>query len=171
LVSVFSIKKIEVKMHTSGDASPSSSNDDVAKPELTNGNTMRTGGQPETGVLILPDTPDAEKGIPKEEKRDGPDASPPFSIFSLMQKRFIVLIVALTTLLPPLTASIFYPVITLLARELHVSITDINLTITIYLVRISQAIPREVKAWSLLLTGFFTDHPRHCSFICWQFIR
>jgi len=159
-------------MRTAGDASPSSSNEDVAKQELTNGNTMSTGGQPETGALIPPGASDAEKGIPKEEeKHDGPDPSPPFSIFSLMQKRFIVLIVALTTLLPPLTASIFYPVITLLARELHVSITDINLTITIYLVRISQAILSEVKVWPLLLTSFFTGHPRHCSFVCWQSVR
>ncbi|KAH6655376.1 major facilitator superfamily domain-containing protein [Truncatella angustata] len=41
---------------------------------------------------------------------------------------------ALTTLLPPLTASIYYPVITELARELNVSITEINLTITVYLI-------------------------------------
>ncbi|KAI1322386.1 major facilitator superfamily domain-containing protein [Xylariaceae sp. FL0255] len=77
-----------------------------------------------------------EKGTAPEEQAnsDTTQLGPPYSIFSPAQKRLIVLIVALTTLLPPLTASIFYPVIPLLARELHVSITDINLTITIYLI-------------------------------------
>jgi len=60
--------------------------------------------------------------------------APPYSVFSNFQKWLVVFIVALTTLLPPLTASIFYPVITLLADQLGVSITEINLTITIYLV-------------------------------------
>jgi len=60
--------------------------------------------------------------------------APPYSVFSNFQKWLVVFIVALTTLLPPLTASIFYPVITLLADQLGVSITEINLTITIYLI-------------------------------------
>ncbi|KAI1845232.1 hypothetical protein JX265_005387 [Neoarthrinium moseri] len=79
---------------------------------------------------------DAEKGTPgaQQGKQYELHPSPPFSVFSLIQKRLIVFIVALTTLLPPLTASIFYPVITLLARDLNVSVTEINLTITIYLI-------------------------------------
>ncbi|KAI0396781.1 major facilitator superfamily domain-containing protein [Xylariaceae sp. FL0594] len=102
---------------------------------------MSTGGQLEAGVLIpSPDSSNAEKGMPQDqEKKEGLESSTPFSVFTLMQKRFIVFIVAMTTLLPPLTASIFYPVIPLLARELHVSIADINLTITIYLVRIAPS--------------------------------
>jgi hypothetical protein len=75
------------------------------------------------------------KAFKEQDGQAAGNADAPFSIFSLAQKRLIVFIVALTTLLPPLTASIFYPVIPLLAREFHVSITDINLTITIYLVR------------------------------------
>lgn len=61
--------------------------------------------------------------------------------YSQAQKIFIVFIAALTTLIPPLTASIYYPVITQLAGDLHVSITDINLTITTYLVRTESPPP------------------------------
>lgn len=92
---------------------------------------------------------DVEKNCPdtpvKDEETTHPEPSPPpYSVFSSLQKWTVVFIVALTTLLPPLTASIFYPVITLLAKELDVSITDINLTITIYLVGTSSP-ARKIK--------------------------
>ncbi|KXJ85486.1 major facilitator superfamily domain-containing protein [Microdochium bolleyi] len=84
-------------------------------------------------------TKDLEEGSQGTHKQDEQSEQqqppgPPYSVFTDLQKRCIVFIVALTTLLPPLTASIFYPVITLLSRELNVSITEINLTITIYLI-------------------------------------
>lgn len=89
------------------------------------------------------DAVDLEKGPSLAQ----PD--PPFSVFSQAQKIFIVFIAALTTLIPPLTASIYYPVITQLAGELHVSITDINLTITTYLVHTPSLLER--------LEHFLTD--------------
>lgn len=85
------------------------------------------------------DTVDPEKGQVMAEQGEPVDlqqSEAPFSVFSRAQKVFIVLIAAITTMIPPLTASIYYPVITTLADELHVSLTDINLTITTYLVRI-----------------------------------
>ncbi|KAI9034899.1 MFS general substrate transporter [Aspergillus affinis] len=59
---------------------------------------------------------------------------PPYSVFDRREMIIIVIIAAFTTVLPPLTASIYYPVITVLARELSVSVNDINLTITVYLI-------------------------------------
>lgn len=111
------------------------------------------------------DAVDPEKGPSLAQ----PD--PPFSVFSQAQKIFIVFIAALTILIPPLTASIYYPVITQLAGELHVSITDINLTITTYLVHTPSLLER--------LEHFLTDcgnptpkdNPRHCSFVRGQFFR
>ncbi|KAI0195504.1 putative MFS transporter [Astrocystis sublimbata] len=94
--------------------------------------TPKPSDQSNDGVSASMEASDTEKGITREQQ-DDQDPSPPYSVFSLATKRFIVFIVALTTLLPPLTASIFYPVITLLAREFRVSVTDINLTITVYL--------------------------------------
>jgi hypothetical protein len=124
-------------MPTVEDTSSASSDNGVTNEKVENDNmTHKSPGPLETGALLSMGVSDSEKGSPREppENPDAPDLKPPYSAFSLLQKKFIVFIVALTTLLPPLTASIFYPVITLLARELHVSITDINLTITIYLV-------------------------------------
>jgi len=71
---------------------------------------------------------------PSQDGQEDNEASAPFSVFSIAQKRLIVLIAAFTTLLPPLTGSMYYPVIPMLARDLHVSVTDINYTITAYLV-------------------------------------
>jgi hypothetical protein len=67
-------------------------------------------------------------------ERSNLDLEPPYSTFNIREKRLIVTIIACTTLIQPLPATIYYPVITLLARELHVSVSDINLTITAYLV-------------------------------------
>ncbi|KAI0133722.1 putative MFS transporter [Xylariales sp. AK1849] len=98
-------------------------------------------GQPSTEAKTPADTLDIEKAAAnpeptekQEEKRAIVDSEPPFSIFRSAEKRFIVFIAALTTLLPPLTGSMYYPVIPMLARELQVSITDINYTITAYLI-------------------------------------
>ncbi|KAH7024875.1 major facilitator superfamily domain-containing protein [Microdochium trichocladiopsis] len=88
-----------------------------------------------TGI-ISSDEQDEEKGEQSTEKNGAVESDParPFSVFSDVQKWFIVLIVASTTMIAPLSSSIFYPVIPLLADELGVSITNINLTITIYLI-------------------------------------
>ena len=79
----------------------------------------------------------AMAGSLKSKSEDGEnnnEPEPPYSIFSVAEKRFMVLIASLTTLFPPLTSSMYYPVITLLATDLDVSINSINLTITTYLV-------------------------------------
>ena len=77
--------------------------------------------------------------VVKTESQLGQDnMQEPFSIFTKIQKRVIVLIAALTTLLPPLTGSTYYPVIPTMAHDLNVSASDIGYTITAYLVRISH---------------------------------
>jgi hypothetical protein len=63
-----------------------------------------------------------------------PDPEPPFSTFTHTQKKLIVLTISFIGLLSPLSASIYFPAINTLANDLHVSITDINLTVTTYLV-------------------------------------
>ena len=107
--------------------------------------------------VSVPEEEDSPRATGKAGSATPPD--PPFSVFSLFQKRFIVFSVALTTLLPPLTASIFYPVITLLARDLNVTVTDINLTITIYLVRFYVL----VHAFDNITDKYkpISDHSRH----------
>lgn len=61
-------------------------------------------------------------------------ASPPYSIFTISQKRLIVFLTAYTTMFSPLSSFIYYPAIGSLASSLHTSIALINVTITSYLI-------------------------------------
>lgn len=64
----------------------------------------------------------------------GTDSEPPFSVFTLTEKKLIVLTISFIGLVSPLSASIYFPAINTLADDLHVSTSDINLTVTTYLV-------------------------------------
>ena len=61
-------------------------------------------------------------------------SSPPYSVFSIRQKRVLALLLGLTSLASPLTASIYFPLIPLLSTQFHTSIQAINLSVTIYVV-------------------------------------
>src|SRR3989440_8552196 len=65
-----------------------------------------------------------------------PAEGPPerYSVFGIWQKRYIVAIVALAAWFSTLSSFIYYPVITLIARDLQSSIARINLTVTSYMV-------------------------------------
>ncbi|RYP24497.1 hypothetical protein DL765_000517 [Monosporascus sp. GIB2] len=111
--------------------------DDVVNSESTSSvRSSSSLGQAVTGAAMPTDAVDPEKcqRMAQQEEPGSLQPDPPFSIFSRVQKIFIVFIAALTTVIPPLTASIYYPVITELAKDLHVSVADINLTITTYLI-------------------------------------
>lgn len=70
------------------------------------------------------------------------DSEPPFSIFTLTEKKLIVLTISFIGLVSPLSASIYFPAINTLAKDLHVSTSDINLTVTTYLVSRSTSIAK-----------------------------
>ena len=58
----------------------------------------------------------------------------PYTTFTTRQKRLITIILALSMLASPLTATIYLPLLPLLATHFRVSIQAINLTITLYIV-------------------------------------
>lgn len=58
----------------------------------------------------------------------------PYTTFTRRQKRLLTVILTLTMLASPLTATIYLPLLTLLSTQYRVSIQDINLTITLYIV-------------------------------------
>ncbi|OLL23322.1 Quinidine resistance protein 1 [Neolecta irregularis DAH-3] len=58
----------------------------------------------------------------------------PYSVFSLDQKRVIVILAAIASFISPFTANIYYPAITPLALDLEVSVELINHTVTAYLI-------------------------------------
>jgi hypothetical protein len=73
-------------------------------------------------------------GAQQQNKSRDVEPEPPFSIYSSREKKVIVLMASLAALLSPLSANIYYPAMNVLADELSVSLTLINLTITAYLV-------------------------------------
>ncbi|CAO1606246.1 hypothetical protein XANCAGTX0491_009747 [Xanthoria calcicola] len=60
--------------------------------------------------------------------------SSPDTLFTLSHRRLIVVILILTMLASPLTATIYLPLLPLLAAHFHVSLQAINLTLTLYIV-------------------------------------
>ncbi|KAK5111990.1 hypothetical protein LTR62_004524 [Meristemomyces frigidus] len=58
----------------------------------------------------------------------------PYSIFTPKTKLFIVFIVSISSLISPLGASTFYPALDVLAQDLHVTPTLINLSLTTYMI-------------------------------------
>ena len=61
---------------------------------------------------------------------------PPWSIWSPRQKRFIVLAASCASLLSPLSSQIYFPALNAIATDLSVSNGLVNLSITLYLVRL-----------------------------------
>jgi MFS family permease len=64
------------------------------------------------------------------------DRSPvqPYSVFTTWQKRRIVGIIALAAWFSTLSSFIYYPATALIAHDLRLSVTDVNLSITTYMV-------------------------------------
>lgn len=63
------------------------------------------------------------------------DDDQPFSIFSEFEKRLYAWSASLAAFSAPVSSTIYYPALNLLAEDLHTTPTKINLTITTFLVR------------------------------------
>jgi len=74
---------------------------------------------------------DAENGSP-DAVRDSPQPPIPYTVFTRRHKRLLTIVLILTMLASPLTATIYLPLLPLLAVQFNVSNHAINLTITIY---------------------------------------
>ena len=94
----------------------------------------------------------------------GADSEPPFSTFTLTEKTIIVLTISFIGLVSPLSASIYFPAINTLANDLHVSTSDINLTVTTYLVHHSISTAEAPNINTL------PDLSGHWSNPLWQFV-
>jgi hypothetical protein len=71
-------------------------------------------------------------------RQDTSASEKPYSSYTLWEKRFIVLTATLGAFFSPFTAQIYFPALNTLAKDLHVSPSKINLTITTYMVRYSH---------------------------------
>ena len=86
--------------------------------------------EPEKPAFSFP--PDeAILAAPPTEKEAPPI---PYTTFTRAHKRLITIILTSTMLASPLTATIYLPLLPLLATHFHVSIQAINLTLTLYII-------------------------------------
>ncbi|KAK0718577.1 major facilitator superfamily domain-containing protein [Lasiosphaeria miniovina] len=85
---------------------------------------------PGTGALVT--------GEPPTEAPGGDDSggapAPVYSIYTTWEKRWIVVGGSLAATFSPLTAQIYLPALTVLARDFSVTDTQINLTVTTYMI-------------------------------------
>ncbi|CAJ2503752.1 Uu.00g111460.m01.CDS01 [Anthostomella pinea] len=58
----------------------------------------------------------------------------PYTIFTKRHKRLLIAIIGVTSLVSPLTANIYLPLLPLLQAQYHASAQAINLTLTLYVV-------------------------------------
>jgi multidrug resistance protein len=70
----------------------------------------------------------------KDSSPDQPDNPPPYSIYTLWEKRFIVLAASLSAFFSPLTAQIYLPALPTLSKDFNVTPSQINLTVTTYMI-------------------------------------
>jgi len=59
---------------------------------------------------------------------------PPYTILSEKQKVFTIILASFAAFISPVSSSIYYPALNSLSRDLHVSVSKINLSITVYMV-------------------------------------
>ncbi|KAI8964925.1 MFS general substrate transporter [Daldinia sp. FL1419] len=71
---------------------------------------------------------------PLSEQPVAVDQRPNYSAFTEWEKRGIVLGAAIGAFFSPLTAQIYLPALTVLAQEFHVTASQINLTVTTYMI-------------------------------------
>ena len=77
-----------------------------------------------------------------EAQRTLTDSGPLYSVFTKNQKIFIVFMASWAGFFSPVSGQIYFPALNALARDLHVSNSLINLTLTSYMVRIFSALRR-----------------------------
>jgi hypothetical protein len=132
---------------------PPVENNEKATIGLENETEIETknGGKPdirETAIRTPTVTGDVPAETDHSEKDQSDDSQPnnalktttsasdkPYSIFTPWQKRFIILAASTGSFISPLTSNIYFPALNTIASDLHVSISQINLTITTYMVR------------------------------------
>ncbi|TVY48511.1 Itaconate transport protein [Lachnellula occidentalis] len=67
-------------------------------------------------------------------RQDTSASEKPYSSYTLWEKRFIVLTATMGAFFSPFTAQIYFPALNTLAKDLHVSSSKINLTMTTYMI-------------------------------------
>lgn len=85
-------------------------------------------------ILIVMEAAKAAASPAALENRQSEEDGPVYCVFSERGKRGLVFTASMIAFLAPVSASIYYPALLPLSRDLHVSKTTVNLTITVYMV-------------------------------------
>ncbi|KAK9370594.1 major facilitator superfamily domain-containing protein [Lipomyces kononenkoae] len=97
---------------------------------------------------------DSEANDPQPDPANEPPSERPvtvdevYSVFTVPQKRLIILTASLASFFSPLSGSIYFPALNTIASDLNVSTTKINLTVTTYLI---------VQGIAPMITAGFSD--------------
>jgi hypothetical protein len=73
---------------------------------------------------------------PSEQKEGDVVGEAPYSVLPHSEKAFVIVVGSFAALISPLSSSVYLPALNSLARDMDVSVSLINLTITTYLVRL-----------------------------------
>jgi len=113
------------------------------------------------GAIIEPEmTPqDDQTIIDNEAKNQSPEVKD-YSSFTTWEKRFIVFTATIGAFFSPFTAQIYFPALTSIAKDLNISYSKVNLTMTTYMVRI--IFPNIIAMYNDL-----PDFASHCTSIYW----
>lgn len=101
---------------------------------------------------IEPNQVSASEQAPETETNAEPVSEQPvasdvaYSIFTVPQKRAIILSAAMGAIFSPMSTTIYLPALNEIAGDLHVSNSKINLTVTTFLVRIFTFNPHVMNA-------------------------
>jgi hypothetical protein len=109
---------------------PHSKNEPRGRPLTEIDRTSSEDGDLERAPTVQDEQPPAQ-GV---ELATVSTAGPVHSVFTKNQKRFIVVMASFGGFFSPVSASIYFPVLNALARDLSVTSTLINLTLTSYMV-------------------------------------
>ncbi|BGP25869.1 MFS transporter [Rhodotorula toruloides] len=112
-----------------------SSNDNSGKGPEDKALAGRAEDDCETGNVVarLQDEDGGMQPV-KRKVTTGTVAPPPYTIHSRRMRWFIVSLVALAGLFSPLSANIYFPVIPAVAQDLRVSVENINISVTVYMI-------------------------------------
>ena len=86
------------------------------------------------GPELQDQSKDLENADSQTQVNRVPTADHPYTMFTLHQKFFLVLVSTLGGCFSPFTANIYLPAIDIISEALKVSVTSVNLTITAYMI-------------------------------------
>ena len=94
----------------------------------------------------------------------------PYSVLPHAEKAFVIVVGSFAAVISPLSSSIYLPSLDSLARDMDVSVSLINLTITTYLVRLPISQPLRPPASESANPQLSVDLPGTSTILCWELL-